>query len=140
MGYVLVPDQVEDTDGKIRIVPSFGLDYIRILSPKWAIGLINDIELSSYYIHDPKEESGVLEREFAFISSVCVFYNILDEWTVFVGAGYEFETNQNFFATRLGTEYEVPIRNDWDVSFGLNWDYKEIYNSFGFNVAFGKRF
>ena len=140
MGYVFVPEQVEDEDGMLRIVPTFGVDYERILSEKWAIGSFNDLELSSYFIKDPEEESGVLKREFVFITTICAIYTPVEYWTVYVGAGYEFETHQNFAVFRLGTEYEIPIRNDWDVAFGLSWDHKQVYNSIGFTVAFGKRF
>ena len=141
MGYVFVPEEVNENDqSQIRIIPSFGLDYERVISPKWSIGLFNDVELSSYFINDPNQESGVLKREFVFITTLCAVYTIMDYWTVYGGAGYEFESHENFFVTRIGTEYEIPIRNNWDATFGLSWDHKEVYNSIGFNIAFGYRF
>ena len=141
MGYVFVPQQVDENDkSSFRLVPVFGLDYERVLTNKWAMGVYNDVELSSYFIDDPNAESGVLQREFVFISTLCAIYSITDYWTVYGGAGYEFEVNKNFVVGRIGSEYEVPIRNEWDVTFGLSWDYKEIYNSIGFQIAFGKRF
>lgn len=140
IGYVFVPEQIEEIGAQARIIPTIGLDYERRLSEKWAIGSFNDLELSSYFIKDDQEDEGVLEREFVFISTICAIYTPIEYWSVYLGAGYEFEKNKNFFVARLGTEYEVPIRNDWDVAFGLSWDYKEVYNSIGFTIAFGKRF
>jgi len=141
LGYTFVPEEIADDDkGQFRVIPTFGIDYERKLGNKWALGLFNDIELTSYLISDEAEESGLLERDFVFITTIVVIYSIKEQWTVFGGGGYEFEKNKNFAVMRLGTEYEIPIRNEWDVAFGLNWDYKEVYQSLGFTVAFGKRF
>ena len=140
VGYVFVPEQIEEGGTEGRIIPTFGVDYERILSPKWAIGSFNDIELSSYFITDPDEDAGVLKREVVFITTICAIYTIMDYWTVYGGAGGEFETHKNFFVVRVGTEYEIPIRNEWDVTLGLSLDHKEVYNSIGFTIAFGKRF
>jgi hypothetical protein len=140
LGYVFVPEEVENESGKFRLVPTFGLDYERMITDKFSIGLFNDFEASAYFIKDPEAEEGVLEREYVFITTLCLIYSPVERWTVYVGGGYEFEVHENFAVLRLGSEYEIPIRNNWDVAFGLSWDHKQIYNSVGFTVAFGKRF
>jgi hypothetical protein len=139
VGYVFVPEDVDNKDGSnVRIVPTFGLDYDFRLAPRWAIGLYNDIELNSYFISYQGGE--LLQREHVFISTLCVIFSAAEGWSVYAGGGYEFEKHHNFAVLRLGTEYEIPIRNDWDVAFGLSFDHKEVYNSIGFTIAFGKRF
>ena len=39
-----------------------------------------------------------------------------------------------------GMEYELPIQKNWDVGFALIYDYKEIYHTLTFSIAFGKHF
>ena len=141
MGFVFIPEQInEEGDHLVQIIPTIGLDYERHLVGKWSIGLYNDLELNSYQIKDPRNNTETLTREFVFVSTLCVIYSPIEQWTVYTGIGYEFETHENFEVFRVGTEYEIPIKNDWDCAFGLSWDHKEIYNSIGYTVAFGKRF
>ena len=33
-----------------------------------------------------------------------------------------------------------PLPGDWDIAIGVSYDYKEVYDSFGIGVSFGKRF
>ena len=141
MGYVFVPEETDLIDGSsFRLIPTFGIDYDFSFNRKWAIGWFNDIEASSYIIEYDDGKVEQLEREYLIISTICLIYTPVKHFTVYAGGGMEFERHQNFAVIRIGTEYEIPIRNNWDVAFGLSFDHKEVYNSYGFTVAFGKRF
>ena len=127
MGFSFIPDEsAEDGDPLFNIIPSVGFDYERWFNEKWAIGWFNEIELATYYIAD----YDVLKRQNAIITSITAIYSVNEYFKIFAGPGYEFEKHQNFFVSRLGAEYEIPIRNNWDVSLSLIWDNKEVYDSF----------
>jgi hypothetical protein len=141
MGYCFVPEQLgSDGENVVRAIPTFGLDYSRWITPKFGLGSFNDIELSTYVIDVEGDDGDYLAREYAFITTICLIYSPFEDFTVYGGGGYEFEKHHNFAVIRLGVEYEIPIRNDWDVSFGLAFDHKEVYNSLSFAVCFGKSF
>lgn len=140
LGYVFVPEETSnETGGSARLIPTFGVDYEYRIHPKFALGWFNDIELSSYLI-EYEDEGEYLQREYAFISAICLVYSPFNRFAIFAGPGYEFEHHQNFRVFRVGVEYEILMPDDWDVAFGLSFDHKEVYNSFGITIAFGKRF
>lgn len=139
MGYVFVPEETgSETTNSVRLIPTFGIDYEFKLHPRWALGWFNDIELSSYVIEYHSHEEALV-RENAFITALCLVYSPVHRLALYAGPGYELETHQNFAVIRVGIEYEIPIPDNWDLAFGLSWDHKEVYNSVGITVAFGKR-
>ena len=56
------------------------------------------------------------------------------------GAGGEFEKHEHLFVLRLGTEYEFPLGNGFDITPTLTWDHKVKLNSIALGVSVGKRF
>ena len=40
----------------------------------------------------------------------------------------------------INQELRFPLPGDWDIAVGGSYDYKEVYDSFGVGVSFGKRF
>lgn len=139
MGFTYVFNRVAEKGNQYTeiLVPTIGVNYQFNVSRKWSIGVHSDLEISSYSIIESDQQ--LLERELAFIISFVGIYEFVSNWSVLAGYGMEFETHQNLQVIRLGTEYEVHIRNDWDVSFGLIYDYKQKYSSFAFTISFGKR-
>jgi hypothetical protein len=59
--------------------------------------------------------------------------------TLYTGAGYEFEEEENLPVWKLGVEYSFPLQHDWDIALSVAYDYKEIYDSVGMGISFGKR-
>lgn len=116
------------------LVPHIGLDYAYMVAPRWAVGLYSDVELASYLI--VKEDNRELRRERAFVTAVGVTYEVFHHFGMTVGYGVEIERNENFQVLKIGAAYGMPFRDQWDVGFGLTYDYKEIYHSLSISVVF----
>lgn len=117
-------------------VSSFGFDYFRLLNEKWSVGIKLDYELGHYII--PHDEP--LNRENVFIVIPSVSYKVLPQWSVYGGAGIEFEGTHNLFVSRLGTEYAFALGDGWELPIGYFYDMKKGYNTYAFTIGIGKIF
>lgn len=118
-------------------VSSFGLDYFRVLNEKWKVGVKVDYELGHYII--PHEDD--LKRENVLLVIPSASYTVLHGWSIYAGAGMEFEEEKNLFVTRLGTEYGFELGdNGWELPIGVFGDFKEGYNTYAFTIGIGKFF
>lgn len=118
------------TDGmnsQLLIVPTFAVDYEYIINHKFALVWSNDVELASYVVEDDASEE--LKREFAVVSSVVLAYSLYPFWAVFAGPGYEFETHQNFFVMKIGTELKKEFEDGWGLGISLSVDLKDVNTS-----------
>jgi hypothetical protein len=142
MGYTYVFDVIDSKFGQKqanRLVPTFGLDYTYRVSPKFTLGLFNDLELGTYTITSIRTGEQLI-RERVFVTAAVGMYEIFDRFSVLAGFGVEIEHHRNFFVTRVGADYEVPMTEFWSAGFGLTYDYKEDYRAIGFGVSFGRAF
>jgi hypothetical protein len=120
-------------------VPTWGFSYDFRLAERWAIGLHTELETANYII----EHSGSveLERERPFKIVLAGIYNPWKALVFEVGFGRELEKNENFWIYRIGTAYEIEIRNGWDLAPSIFFDFKEdIYTSVTFGLQIGKQF
>jgi len=117
-------------------VSSFGIDYFRLISKKWRLGIKLDYELGHYII--PHKKS--LKRENVFIALPTAFYSVLPGWAIYGGSGIEFEESENLFVNRLGTEYAFDLGNGWEFPIGFFGDFKKGYNTYALTFAIGKTF
>jgi hypothetical protein len=131
-GYSVVPEN----QGK-GVIPSLGLDLQRFLNHQLYVGIFTDIELTEYTIDRDTDD---LIREYAFVATFVVGYDISKNFTVFAGPGYEFETHENFFVFRTGVEFMKEINEEWTVSIPVFYDYKEVYNAVSIGLAVAKKF
>ena len=154
-GNTIVPSGGENEDriGTV-VVPTIAIDYEYWLSRKVAIGWYNDFTLSTFVVEtnrEPEEDHGaqsdsseggteVVEREPTFLTALVVIWEPVHRLAVYTGGGKEFETNEDFWVWKIGLEYSFPLPGDWDIAIGGSYDYKEVYDSFGVGVSFGKRF
>ena len=140
IGHTHVPKGIEgggDTGG--LIVPSWGLNYEYWFNENWAIGLHNDMEITTYAIERVRDT--VLERERPFILALVGLYKFDTGFEILTGMGLELEKNENFVVFRLGVEYEIEIGKHWDIAPGFVYDIKEdVYNSFTIGLSVGKKF
>ncbi len=119
-----VPKGVHSADNQSTlIIPSWGLNYEFWFNPKWALGLHNDMEISTYIIDEGK--SSELERERPLIVSLVGIYKPTHHLILLAGGGREFEKNENFWIIRMGIEYEFELNNHWDLAPSLVFDLKE---------------
>ncbi|AUP79995.1 DUF6268 family outer membrane beta-barrel protein [Flavivirga eckloniae] len=139
MGYAFIKRGIGiANENKGQLVPTIGLDYSRTLSKKFSLGLITDIELSSYFIETNNQTQ--LKRENAIVAIFAGIYKFNNRWDIEGGYGIEIEKNESFQVMRLGTSYKIPIRKNWGVSLGMSFDIKQKYNSLSFAVGFEKAF
>lgn len=137
VGYTFVPNGEELTNSdKVGIlVPSIGLDYGRRLNNSWAIGIMTDLELANYLVINKD-----LQRDRAFIIIVNGIYNLTYNWKLVGGMGVELERHKNLFVIRLGTDYDIRLKNGWGIAPGFFYDFKESYDTWCFSIAIGKEF
>ncbi len=121
------------------IVPSWGLNYEYWINHKWAIGMHNDMEISTYVIID--EHGSEIERERPIISTIVGIYKPNKLINLIAGFGREFEANENFWVLRFGIDLEFEMHNGWELAPSLVYDIKEtIYDSWTIGLGIGKRF
>ncbi|NLR91137.1 MULTISPECIES: hypothetical protein [Flammeovirga] len=148
MGYTMVPQAVPSHD--LLLVPTFGIDYTYKLSKKFSIGVVNDIEIAQYMVEIPAEggshgEHGgateELEREFAYVGAVILYYSPLEGWNIGIGPGVELEKNKNFFVGKVIIEKEFELPGHWALSPSFQYDIKgNVYDAWSLGVSFGKCF
>jgi hypothetical protein len=103
---------------------SWGIDYDFHFHPKWSAGLHTDIILEQFKVEKFGEEDEEVERSYPVAPAAVLSYHATHHWSLLLGAGVEFEKNENFFLNRLGIEYAAPISGGWEVSGNLSYDIK----------------
>ena len=135
--YSYIPQGAEEDNlEEGHFVPSIGLDYFRVIHPRWELGILLDYELATYII--PRKEN--LKRDRAFLIIPGVGYTILNGWNLFAGAGIELERHKNLFVVRLGTDYTFQFRKGWGIPIGMVYDIKEGYDVWSLAVGISKSF
>ncbi len=125
VGYTVIPNEVSSEDSQSYVAPTLGLDYIYKFNHKIGLSLQNDLELAAYEIESDEHEE-TLKREYAFVSALVFIYEPTNWWSVFAGPGYEFEHHENFFVTRLGTEFIKRFNDGWSFAVTFTLDIKEV--------------
>jgi hypothetical protein len=124
----------------VFIVPTWGVNYDYWFTPKWAIGLQNDIVLQHYKIEKKKDQEVIERVDPVTICGVALFRPI-PKLTFLAGLGSEIERNENFTVLLVGTEYGIELPSHWEVNFNLTYESKiATYNSWMFGVGFSKHF
>jgi hypothetical protein len=141
LAHAYMPQATADIDG-ILIIPVYGFDFQFRITPKWALGLKNDIEIAQYILPETDESGEAHFRENPFILSMPVYYTPKGKGlTFFTGPGIELEDHHNFWVWRLGLGYEIELPGHWDFAPELVYDLKDgAYNSFTIALAVGKKF
>ncbi|MDZ7607288.1 MAG: hypothetical protein U5K79_17285 [Cyclobacteriaceae bacterium] len=140
LGYSVIHAVHNSVSGKeqYEIVPTFGIDYEYWLSHKWAIGTYN--EFAFINIEVEKNEEEYLKRENVRLFSGVVVFEPISRLSVFVGTGVETDPHHTLMVAYMGTEYAFIRSDNWEVSIGAGYIYKEFYDAFTFGVVIGRRF
>jgi len=122
------------------IVPSIGLDLEYWFSHKFGIGLHNDLELFNYEIEKPGDELSI-EREYPVVVTLDALTKVYKDLVVVLGAGVEFEKNQNLYIVRAGLEYEIEFAENWDLAPTFFYDYRhKEFGTWSMGIGIGRRF
>jgi len=129
----------EEESNQRAIIPAWGLEAERRLNEKWAIMLNFEVELVTYFV-DYKDELS-LKREYPLVAGLLVVRRLTEEIILSAGYGREFETNESFDLLIFNLSYEIRLPNEWDISPGVTYnDRLDAFDTFSFNIAFGKSF
>jgi hypothetical protein len=149
LGIVLSHTQISqgiqaNGDRKWLALPSIGINYNYKFSPKWAIGLHNDIVTEDYAVEEHLRSGGgnkVLERAFPVASAVVASFKPGKHFSYMLGTGGEFAHTGSFFLVRVGIEYGYHITDKWELNANLVNDIKiNAYNSFAYGIGITKVF
>ena len=115
----------QDADGNrmTHSLPSLGYDYTYRFHPKWGIGLHTDLILEEFIVEKQGGEE-VIERSYPIAPAIMGIYKAGAHWGLLLGAGVEFEKEENFFLNRAGVEYSGELPKDWEVFGSLSYDFK----------------
>ncbi|WP_228850396.1 hypothetical protein [Aegicerativicinus sediminis] len=140
LGSSLVPEgrSLGTNENVTLLAPTFGFSYEYWIAERWAIGTYNDIEIINLLVEE--EEGNFLERENAVVLTLGLTYELMPRLTVTAGGGLETDKNETLGVVRLGSEYVLLEKNEWELSATLNYIHKDVYEIFGFGLVFGKRF
>ena len=140
MANSFLTNSIPENSNTLLIVPTLGFNYNYWFHRKWGIGLHNDVLLQQFKVerHDDKRE---LVRENPVAMCTIISFKPHYRWTLMGGYGIELEHNENINLFRFGIEYGIPIRDNWELEFNLEYDHKiKAYSSFMAGVAFSKIF
>jgi hypothetical protein len=134
---------VKDGDRQWISLPSFALDYNYVFHPKWSVGLHNDIIFEDFII-EKESANGMeetIERSEPIVSVAVIGFQPGKHFIFQVGAGGEFEKEQNFFVTRLGVEYVWELPKHWELVGNLVYDIKwKGYDNWVLGIGVAKAF
>lgn len=122
---------------KVTIIPTWGFDIDYFFSKNWSIALQGDVKLQSFEI---EHEQTVLKRNYPFSLAGVLHFHALRHWSFYAGPGYEFESHENLFLVKVGTEYSFEISEDFEIALNLIYENKiDNYDAWTFGIAFNKK-
>ncbi len=138
-GITFVPKALDAEGNKEFVfVPTLGLDYNFEFHKYMAVGIINEFELSKYFIE--KDSLSEVEREYAYTGLITFSVIPFKNFSIFIGGGAEFDKHKILPCITGGIEYELAFGKNWFGKMALQYNYLFKYSSFGFQVGVGYAF
>ncbi len=120
------------------IVPTFGFNYDYYFNAKWGAGIHSDILLQQFKVETHKTDN-ILVRDNPVALCGMLNYKPSHNFVLMGGFGYELEKHETLNIFRFGVGYEIPIQNNWEIGFDLEYDIKiNAYGALMFGVVFSK--
>jgi len=121
----------------VHVIPTWGFDVDYYFHPRWSVALQGDVKLQSFEVEENNVE---LERSYPVAMVAALHYHALRHWSFYAGPGYEFESHENLFLLRVGTEYSFEITENFEIALNLIYENKdEVYDAMTFGIAFNKK-
>lgn len=134
----------DEGNKKVLALPSWAFDYSYHINKKWAIGLHTDIIIEKFKVEKNLEgakNKETIERSNPIAPAIMGIYKLKDHWSFLLGMGGEFEKEENFLLTRLGTEYGYELPKGWEFFLTFSYDVKwNAYDSYGLGLGISKSF
>jgi hypothetical protein len=138
LSHTMIKDGIREGKTEWIAFPSFAFDYNFVFSPKWRIGLHNDLIFEDFIVETDEKE---LERSEPVASVLVGGFKPCKQFTLEAGMGYEFSKEENLLLTRVGAEYSLELPKEWELVVNLVYDVKwDAYDSFAFGVGVSKSF
>lgn len=131
----------KDADGNnaTHSLPSIGFDYTYQFHPKWGIGLHTDLILEEFVVEKMGGEE-VIERSYPIAPALMGIYRANRHLSFLLGAGVEFEKEENFFLNRAGVEYSGEMAKGWEAFLAINYDFKwNAYDTWVLGIGIAKK-
>jgi hypothetical protein len=139
VSHTQVSQGIQNGDRKWLALPSWGINYNYKFSPKWAIGLHNDIIVESFTVTNHLKSgagSEELERSYPIASAIVASYKPGKHFSFLMGSGGEFSHTGNLFLIRIGLEYGYHMNNKWELNANIVNDLRwNAYNSFAIGLG-----
>jgi len=143
LSHTMIKDGIREGKSEWIAFPSFAFDYNFVFSPKWKVGIHNDLIFEDFIVESTNSEGEKkeLERSEPIASVLVGGFKPGKHFTFEAGMGYEFSKEENLFLTRVGTEYSLELPKEWELIVNLVYDVKwDAYDSFAFGVGVSKSF
>jgi hypothetical protein len=138
-GITLVPEHLSYGKDEYLVVPTYGIEYERVLKKWLAIGFLNELEMENYIIEVDHQES--IKRSYIYVASVVVIFQPVNHLVLFAGPGYEFTSEHNFAVIKAGVGYNVHITREWNLVPEVFVDrVSNLYTTISFGLSIGKMF
>lgn len=135
IGHTFIP--VAHTHENI-LIPSWGLDLEYWFNHTWGLGWHNDLEIESFIIQRPGDES--IEREYPLVTTLDLLYKPAGGLVLLIGPGYEIARGQDYLLMRLGLEYEIELSHHWDLAPSFFFDSREgSFHTWSLGLGVGYR-
>ncbi len=139
VGHTQVSQGLDATgDRKWLSLPSWAINYNYKFSPKWALGLHNDIVVETFEVEQHLKSGSVetIERSYPITTAAVASYKPGKNFSYMFGLGGEFAHTKNLFLIRVGVDYGYHFHKNWEVNVSLVNDLKvNAYNSFAFGLG-----
>ncbi|MEZ4936974.1 MAG: hypothetical protein R2799_05220 [Crocinitomicaceae bacterium] len=138
-GITFVPRAINEAgDKEVIFVPTLGLDYTFEFHRFVAVGLVNEFELSKYFVE--RDSTNEIEREYAYTGLLVLHIIPFHNFSINLGGGGEFDKHKILPCISAGIEYELNFGKNWFGKAAIQYNYLFKYQSVGFQVGFGYAF
>ncbi|MDW7694667.1 hypothetical protein R9C00_07935 [Flammeovirgaceae bacterium SG7u.111] len=137
LGHTHVPSGINVEGKKTWLaLSSWGIDYDYRINRLWSVGLHTDMVLENFEIENEKEV--IKDRSRPIAMALMASRKLNGHFSLMAGGGGEYAKEESFALVRLGAEYSLEYKEEWEFGASLMADFKiEGYNSWviGFGVA-----
>lgn len=152
INHTVIFQAIKDGENNTNItLPSFGINYTYVLSPKWGIGLHSDIILEDFVVKGNNSlnegsstegnNTAVIERGTPISSVVLAIYKPVPYLGLMAGVGREFSSHEDFTVIRFGIEAPFHLPNHWEMFGVLTYDINiDAYQSLTYGMGIAKAF
>ena len=141
MAYGIIPEHTSEDDktsNSLFIVPTIGVNYNFLFTPKFGLGLHTDVILQKFVVEELKDDLKI-ERVFPVTTNLMASYRPIENWTFLAGGGVELETNKSYPMICFGVDYGIEINASWELGFSFMFEHRlQAYNSYLLGIGFTK--